>query len=239
MQNQQIQQSQERKASPNLNKEYVIFLVLPVICIILVPLQGLPYLCGRLNYHVGLVICMLYPAIGIFIICCLFAGIVRLLANWTKNTWKKKIIHVVEISIPIVFIVLSIALFFTPVESYLWPPGNAFTYGFRDRIRDKADIEAIRDWLKTLNKEDYDDYLPYNRLPESLKVLNPVGASLSADKNGNPLVSITWGAHGFHWGLKIGMEDMKIPASDLRHGYRGWLLVEPGVYVWDSYSNRW
>ena len=225
--------TEERKHRINWNKWDTFFLVLPIIFTILVPLQGLPYLCGRLNYHMGLVICMLYPAIGIFIICCFFAGIVRLLANWTKNTWKKKIIHVVEISIPIVFIVLSIVLFFTPVESYLWPPGNAFTYGFRDRIKSKADIPAIRDWLKTLNKEDYDDYLPYNRLPESLKVLNPFGAALSADKNGNPLVRITWGAHGFHWGLTIGMEDMKIPASDLRR-YEGWLLVEPGVYVWDS-----
>jgi len=237
MQNQQIQQIEARKSSLNWNKRDVIFFVLPIICTVLVPLGGLPYLCGRLSFHMGLVVCMIYPVIGVFIIYCFFAGVARLSRDWRKHSRKKKLIIVSEIVIPLAFVALFIIPYFIPIGSDLWPPRKAFTYGLRDRIRSKADIEAIRDWLKTLSKEHYTDsdgYIPPNELPKSLKELNPPPrVYVSADKNGNPAVRITWGAAIFHWGVTIGMEDMEIPASDFRHWAESWLLVEPGVYVWD------
>jgi len=235
MQNQEIQKSKEREASPNWNVLDVIFIVLPMICIVFVPLGGLFYLCGRLNYHIGMVVFMAYPVIGVFIIYCFIAGILRLLRYLGKRN-RTIIIHVAEIIIPIVFVVLFIIPFFIPIESGLWPPGKAFTYGFRDRIRSKADIEAIRDWLRAINKEDYNDFgvrLHRDKWPKSLKALSPGTVHLSTDNNDNPQVRITWGAAMFHWGLTIGMEDMEIPASDLNRWYESWLLVEPGVYVWD------
>jgi hypothetical protein len=60
-------QAKEGKSGLSWNKEYVIFIFLPIILIILVSLGGLPYLCGRLNFHIG-VLCMTYPVIGFFII---------------------------------------------------------------------------------------------------------------------------------------------------------------------------
>jgi hypothetical protein len=104
-------------------------------------------------------------------------------------------------------------------------------------MRSKADIEDIRDWLKTLNKDEYTDYtsnISHNELPESLQVLRAHEISfLSADENGNPKIRLRWGsgASGM-WGIEIGMENMKIPASDFSQYGEYRLLVEPGVYVW-------
>ena len=60
----------------------MIFFVLPIILTILVPSGGLIYLCGRLNCSMTYLIFMLYPAIGVFIIYCFFASIVRLFGGW-------------------------------------------------------------------------------------------------------------------------------------------------------------
>jgi len=179
---------------------------------------------------------MFYPASGIFIIFCFFASIVRLISGWRRYTWKKKSLIITEIGIPVLFVALFIIFFFIPIESDLPHPGKAFTYGLRDRIRSKADIPAIRDWLKTLDKEDYDEHgdsLHPDKWPKSLTAVKPGAVLLSADKNGNPQISIAWGGGFFHWGVSIGMEDMEIPPSDFRKSAGCWLLVEPGVYVYD------
>lgn len=146
------------------------------------------------------------------------------------------IIHVAEIIIPVVFVALFIIPFFIPNESRLWSPDRSFNRGFRDRIRSKADIPAIRHWMKTLNKEDYIEHsmdLYRDEWPESLKVLNDGrNAIIWADKNGNPQVQLTWGAAIFHWGVIIGMNNMEIPPSNFKGWAEDWLLVEPGVYVY-------
>ena len=60
----------DKKSGRNWKESKVIFLVLPIILTILFPLGGLPYLCGRLSFHMGLVVFMIYPVIGVFIIYC-------------------------------------------------------------------------------------------------------------------------------------------------------------------------
>jgi len=167
---------------------------------------------------------------------CIFIGIVRLIRWWKKWNWKGKLVSVAEIVVPVVFVFLFMVPFFVPVESKLRFANKAFTYGFRERIGSKADIPIIRAWLRTLDKEDYDihgDSLPRNQWPESLKVLNSSRVLLLADKNGKPEVRVIWSGAIFHWGLTIGMEDLEIPASELSDHYEVWLLVEPGVYVYD------
>jgi len=218
----------------------LIFIVLPVICIILVPLGGIPYLCGRLSFHMGLVVCMVYPAIGVFIIYCFIASILRLLRDLEKHNVKKKLIIVTEIIIPLFFIALIIVTFyaiaFTPIKLNLCvPPGKAFTYGFRDRIRSKADIPAIRDWLRTINKEDYIEHsisLHRDKWPKSLGELKPGSVTLGTDKNGNYMAVLNYGAAFEHWGVYIGMRDMRISPSDFSEWKEYGLIVEPGVYVW-------
>jgi hypothetical protein len=180
---------------------------------------------------------MVYPAIGIFILCCFVAGIRRLSGGWRKHSEKRKLLIAAEIGLAVIFVELFMIPFFAPVKSDLRFPVSAFTYGFRDRIRSEADIPAIRDWLRTLDKEDFPelgDRLPRDKWPESLKALKPPrSVYLEADSNGRPQLRIIWGGGFFHWGVTIGLEDMEIPPSKLTDGYESWLLVEPGVYVWD------
>ncbi|HCO93971.1 MAG TPA: hypothetical protein DIU00_08480 [Phycisphaerales bacterium] len=175
---------------------------------------------------------------------------IRLFNNWTKYTQRKKIIRFIQVCVPTVFIASFFISVFTPINIPLYQPGyNPFTYGFRERIRSKADIEDIRNWLETLEDEDcngesivllrdsdsfksqWPDSIEW---PKSLKVFNPNYVKLVLDENGNPKVSLTWGGPFGHWGVVIGMEDMEIPPSDLsRYGeYR--LPLEPGVYVWNE-----
>jgi len=179
---------------------------------------------------------MFHPVAFVFIIYCFFTGFGRFFRDRREHSGKKKLLTIAQIGISIVILVLFIKPYFIPIESGLHPSADAFTYGFRDRIRSKADIKAIRDWMRTLDKEDYDvhgDRLHPDKWPKSLEVLKPPRVNLYADDNGNPTVRIVWGGGFFHWGVEIGMEDMVIPPSDFNQMDEYWLLVEPGVYVWN------
>ena len=227
---------EEKKPPGRWRDSYIVFLVLPVLCILFIPLGGFPYLYGRLNLHPWLTTFMLYPATGGLMICCFVVGIARLVCGWKRHSQKKKALIAVEISIPVLFVLLFVMQFTAPVSMPLWPDAPPHTYGFRDWIRSKADIPAIRTWLRTLDKEDHDihgDRIPLDQQPESLKVLNSHRAPLLANENGKPEVRITWGGGFFHWGVTIGTENMVIPEAELDFRYESWLLVEPGVYVYD------
>jgi len=242
-------QVKEEKYNRDLNGWDVFFFVLPIISIIFGRLAGFEYLRTRYNsFSAFFVALILYPAIGVFIITCAFAGIVRLFVNWTKHTRMKRLTIIAQIGIVTVLIVLFFAPCFFPIDSHLWVPGyKPFTYHLRERMRTEADIPAIRSWLRTLSKEDCTGEtirLPYtsNPLrrkwpgsigwPKSLKIFNPGYVELDLDKNSNPKVRLTWGGPPGHWGVEIGMEDMEIPPSDFSQFGEYRLTLEPGVYVW-------
>ena len=229
--------TEDKKPRGKWKDSHVVFLALPVLCILFVSFWGfIGYLCGRLSLHMPIIFCMLYPSAVILMIFCFFASIARLIRSWRKCTRAKRTLIIIEICLPILFV----ALFITPiqrrVESQLWPEAAAFTYGFRDRVRSQADIPAIRDWLKTLDKKDYvgqSRSLPPEKIPEALKSMWLGVVSLSEDKNGNPKVQTFAGGGFHHWGATIGLEDMVISESDLESRYECWLLFEPGVYVYE------
>lgn len=232
-------QTEDKKSRGKWKDSHVVFLVLPILCILLVPFMSISYsLCGRLSRHI-LLVYMCYTALVIFMIFCFFASIARLIDAWKKCTWAKRTLIITEICLPLVCVVLLMMLLPLLVESQLRPDAGGL-YGLRDRVRSQADIPAIRNWLKTLDNEDYtprSDYLSADKLPEPLKWMSFGSVHLSEDKNGNPYVVISagvfdhWGAN--HWGATIGLEDMVISESDLESRYECWLLVEPGVYVYE------
>jgi len=241
------QETEKRRPRIDWNKWDVILLVFIVVYVILEPIGGLNYFCGWYNpYLIFRAVCCFFLVTIVLPILFIAICTIRLFINWTKYTQRKRFIRIIYICILLVFIVS----FFTPINIPLYQPGyQPFTYGFRERIRSKADIEDIRNWLETLRDEDcngevislHNDSVPFKshwpssiEWPESLKVFNPSYAILGLDENGNPKMSLTWGGPFGHWGVVIGMEDMEIPPSDLsRYGeYR--LPLEPGVYVWNE-----
>ena len=246
-------QVQERKPGLDWNKWDVIFFVIlaPFIIfamlVILVPTGGISYLSGRFDVPLDfLVVCvlaiwmtsplMIVITIFPFVVIGFFAiiGAVRLISNWNRYANKKRLIRITQIGISI--LVTTIPFLPLVVFTKLYSPGyKPFTYGFRERMRSKADIEDIRDWLKRRGKKepagDTVRFISYG-WPKSVKVLNPSYVNLDIDKNGNPKVRLTWGGGFGHWGVEIGMEDMEIPQSDFSQFGEYRLPLEPGAYVW-------
>ena len=228
----------DKKQGRNWKESKLIFLVIPITLTVLLPLGGLPYLCGRFSpYAISFAhVCMLFPAAIFFIIFCFVVGIGNLYRIWKKRRKSEKFFISGQILIPLVFLVLLISSFFLPESDYVGSGYKFFLRGFRNRVRGKADIEGVRNWMRTLDKEDYDEYgdpLFRDDWPESLKVFNQNRLTLLADENDNPKVRLMWGS-GFmgHWYFEIGMENMEVPKVDVDWWADCWLLVEPGVYVW-------
>ena len=225
--------------------------------VILIPTGGLSYLSGFYNFpfdflfvglvvvnHIGKVMeAILFPFV---VASCIFIIVnsVRAFITWKRYTKRKRIIRTAQIGIQILLITLYFYALFVPIEIYQ-PIYKPFMHGFRNRIKIIANVGAIRNWLRTLDKEHCDgNYItlssgPYpfirywpDEWPISLIMFSPNSVILDLDENNNPKVRLEWGAALGHWGFEIGMEDMEIPESDFsrRGEYR--LPVEPGVYVW-------
>jgi hypothetical protein len=209
-----------RKHSGNRKKSNVIFLALPAVLTIFFPLGGLPYLCGRfIPYTVALLhICMLYPLMFIFIIYCLRRGFLRRFRCSRESNAQSRLTNAVEIGIPLVFIISFIISFFISVKG-MTVLDKPFMYGLRTRMKSKADVEAIRVWLESLDDEEYksidNSYNDFSHKrsewPEPLRALKPGKVFLSADENGNAKVRLMWGSGPIegHWGVEIGAESMK------------------------------
>ena len=223
--------------------------VIIIVWVILVPAGGFFYLCGRFSpYLIFAVVWFLYPGILACLVLFIVGSARRLLIDWKRSTGRKKLITFTQIGIPIVFIASFVISVATPIETYLTPPGyKPYTYGFRERVSSKADIGAIRDWLRTLRREQCtgeevdilsDSFLPLSRWPDSidwpksLKAFNPHYVRLDLDENGNPKVRLTWGGVLAHWGFEIGMEDMEVPPSDFSRWGEYRLPLQRGAYVW-------
>ncbi len=229
------------KPGRNWKDSKLIFIVLPIILTVLFPLGGLPYLCGRFSpYAITLAhVYVLYLGTICFIIFCFVVGVGKLFGVWNKRSKSGKFFISAQMMIPLGFLVLLFSSFFLPESEFSRGSHKFFMRGFRERVRSKADIESIRDWLEMLSKDDYNSShynpIPPSKHPKLLKVLKPVRVGLLADKNSNPKVRLMWGS-GFmgHWGVDIGMADMEIPKADVSEWTYCWLLVEPGVYIWES-----
>ncbi len=247
--NTETKEIEERKPRLNWNKWDAIFFVILTPFIIfamllfIAPIGGISYLSGRYNFPLDFFVFILfYPTVMIIllvpfvVIGVSFVVIIsaRAFINWNRYTRKKRVIRTSQIGISILLITIYFLALFIPIK--LYSPGyKPFTYGFRERMRSMADIEAIRDWLKRRGKEEYTGdnvrFISYG-WPKSVKVLNPSYVNPDLDENGNPKVRLTWGGGFGHWGFEIGMEDMEIPPSDFSQFGEYRLPLEPGAYVW-------
>ncbi len=217
----------------NWKESVVVLLVLPVILFILLPLGGLFYLSGRCCPKAIYFVFLSDVPYCIFTIVCFFVCTSRLCRHWKQLTGRIKLIIAAELAIPLVLIASFVACLIEP--QIAWPAGKLFMYGFAERISARADVESIRAWLRTLNKEggvDSPALLRPDEWTEPLKELNPRKVYYSRDQNGNRKVWLHWGGGIVCWGVEIGMEDMKIRASDPRVHGESRQLFKPGFYAW-------
>jgi len=231
-------QTRAIKPGGNRKKSIVIFIVLPAVLTILFPIGGLPYLCGRFIPYAEAFgnICLFYPLTCVFIIYCLCRGVSRRFRSSREGNAKSQLTSAAEIGIPLVFMVSLLVPVFTSFKGII-AVNKPFMYGLRTRMKSKADVEAIRDWLESIDDEDYDDSyseILRSKWAESLKTLKPIFVFLSVDENDNAKVRLMWryGHIVGGWGVEIGAENMEIPPSDFSMYGEYRLPVEPGVYVW-------
>ena len=243
--------TEKRRPRGKWKDSIIIFLVLPVIFTFLVPLGWVFYLHGKFSPYAGsrALVVILFATAPIFVVWCLLTRIVRIFDVQVRNNRKGKIVIGTEIGVSTVFLALFIIAVFTPIELGSCPSGYVgFLHGFRDRVRGKADVAAIRDWLGTLDKEDctrrsfslisdsgssgrqWPDSIDW---PESVKVFKPRFVQFPVDDNDNLKVRLCWGTGMTRsWGVEIGPEDMEIPPSDLSRYGEHRLPLERGAYVW-------
>jgi hypothetical protein len=145
--------------------------------------------------------------------------------------------------IPLVYLVLLFLSFFLPESDFLGCSYKFFMSGLRDRVRSTVNVEATRNWLKILSKEEhgYAEFsevrIPSQKWSKLLKKLKPDIVSLLADENSNPKLRLRWGSGAMgHWGVVIGMKDMIVPSSDYSQYGEYRLSVEQGIYVWWAFE---
>lgn len=243
-------QTQETKFRLDWNKKDVVFfsILAPfaflAALLILAPTGAVDYLSGRLNVPLNdIVFLMLFfpGTMLIFSFLLIIPGLpwtiilaVRSRSDWRKYTRRKILIRSTQIMISVFVMTVFVLAGFESIEPYS-PTYKPFTSGFADRMRSKADVGAIRDWLKTLTKEEFTgetanrSFGPY---PKAVAALKPRYVNLDLDDNGNPKVRITWGGGFGHWGIEIGMPDMMIPSSDPRQFGEYRIPIQPGMYAW-------
>jgi hypothetical protein len=196
--NSKVSSDSEVDSSRKWNRDDYFHLIVPIICIILVPLGGLPYLGGRLSD--GFFSVIGFVLIPLFIIWRLFLSLIRLLIGFIKHSQKKRILIIYEIGICLIFwsLIFIFQISSWPIEEDNFNPIKLFAYGFKDRIESKLDIPATRAWLRTIKKEDIEGKNRiniYNNLPECIIRLNS-DPSIRMDENGNPKIRLFWGCTG-------------------------------------------
>lgn len=214
------------------------------ILVILAPTGAIGYLSGRFDLSLDWLVFFILLVPGMTLILSLpligpglplvVIGAMRLLSGWKRYTSRKRFIRTAQIGISISVMTVLVLPGFVSIEPYS-PGYKPFTSGFADRIKSKADIEAIRNWLKMLAKERCTGEaadLSFGGYPKSVKVLKPRYVRLDLDENGSPKVRLTWGGGFGHWGVEIRAQDTKIPPSDFSQFGEYRLPVQPGVYAW-------
>ena len=224
----------ENQANLKNYKRDIFFIIIIILLTILFPFQVIYYLWGRFNLMLHLLVIGIFP-IMILILIFTFASLIKLI---TKNIRKNHFLIFIEICLTAIFIIALSLPLYKILNLY---ESHPFLCGYRDRIRNKIDIETVREWMKTYsenftaenNNEFIDEYLSPDKIPDCLKPIRHDGVfTFSKFPEGYLRIYQGCGGGFIHWGVTIGMEDIPFPDSQFynEHGIL-WLPVAPGVYV--------
>jgi hypothetical protein len=129
--------------------------------------------------------------------------------------------------------------------AYKRPSEEAFTDGFKIRMKKMADVESIREWLRTIDKDlctneavhvlgrdlnttNWPDSVNW---PPSVTKFHPGYVCLAIDQNDNPKLELTWGGPFAHWGLVVGHETLETRPSDPANQISV-REISKGAYIW-------
>ena len=100
----------------------------------------------------------------------------------------------------------------------------------------QADIEGIREWLKTVDKTGESiRYKDKFKWPKPIEILSPNHFQIIYYAELDLyFVRLTWGSGFGHWGLIVGQEDMEIPLEEYDSDGLCEIreTIKAGVYIW-------
>ncbi len=136
-------QAKKLKGKHGVRIVYYIILGIAGLIIILNAYGRLSYLTGLMNSVILFLADILITLASYVCMIILVYYVIASLYQLFRNTKRNRLGHVLII----VFIVIVLFMAFIPDRSPWWVD---LTEGLRDRMRKKADIKAIQDWLLTL-----------------------------------------------------------------------------------------
>jgi hypothetical protein len=129
------------------------------------------------------------------------------------------------------------------LTSYEMPPlphgQDMIQMGFHRRIKDKADIETIRAWMKTQGNSGDDEI---QELPDCIGILNPTYGARMRD---SVLILKYGGSFELHgWGVLIAATPTTPIPEDLLSGKESIRILQPGAYTFEdlrywAYEDKW
>jgi hypothetical protein len=218
----------DRRKSSNLNVDFTLtgaIIAIVVVGNIFHRLSSYSRGLGRTNFYYTEILPLLVMA-------CLGLIFFLLIVQLVQTCIKGYFLSIKGTLIRIFFTLISIFVIFTGFK--VAKPGYiSFTHGFKTRMQNEADINAIRMWLKTVEVKDeasckIDEY----EWPDCIKKLSPQYTFIEKSDNDEIQVRITWGWPVSHWGLIVGPATMNIPESDFRRYGEYRIKLEQGAYVW-------
>lgn len=243
------QQAIDDIKSINIRYWYVLDIILFVLILcwgtLSDPFGLVFYICGLVNkLDMAASLTFLSMLLLIPVSLSLLVLISRMFISWPKYIINKR--RLLWIRLFTIFgVIFYLILPYMPFK----PSGMKFYIaGFNKYISSNADISGIRNWLETLNSEDYKenkiintsdgnspenpDSLEHQGLPVAIANLHPRFVQLSLDGNKKPQVRLNWGS-GFlgTWGVVVGNEQLLIPVSDLSWGGEYRKEIDKGIYL--------
>ncbi len=228
----------KKKYSLNDKKWDYYLIIIPILCIILLPLGVFSYISGRMNLNPPVSILVFLVCILLIIICFL----VSVVKFMRRNSLKRRVLVFIEICLPVLFVYLI--YFQIDLKFSLWGSLGPYPRGYRDWVKSKIDIEEVQDWLKTAQDEYFNTDngwvpakdIPEDKFPKSLiKMFNPVYNALDVDEFGNIIVYYEEGLTFWSWGFILGEKDLVYSEDQIEQQTKNSTLiikqVQPGFYL--------
>jgi hypothetical protein len=174
---------------------------------------------------------LMFPVLPVLVVC--------ILILWWRQTSRRNQY--------LILLVLVIGGLFGPgivgLTGLTPTPLDMYMRGFARYAKYRADVEAIRSWLGSLNRKDYilgeygtnEKRFVESEQPPCIATLHPKWATVRPDDSQHLTVRLLWGG-GFigHWGIVVGPKDMPMPPSDARGSGEQHFPLTPGSYIWSG-----
>jgi hypothetical protein len=238
-------QMQQQKVDDLKSKYIKYWYVLDILLIMVVIFWGslldpfglVNYISGLYNNYTLFFSGFTYALLIVPASLCILVLIIRMIVSWPKYISNRRKLRLIQIII-LLCLFMYLILPFLPIMP---TPKRIYIAGFEGYVKNNTDIEEIRNWLNSLNQEDFTEYKSKKNVkwrekinwPGAILELHPRVAELSWDKNYKTQIELSWGSGVVGpWGFVVRSENIPIPESEISYPGEYRNEIQNGVYVW-------